>query len=52
MMCPDGRWYGRIMVADGKRKHIYGKTRQKVARRVVEVQHEIDRGWPVPLDLD
>jgi hypothetical protein len=52
MKRPDGRWHGRITVADGKRKHIYGKTRQKVARRVVEVQHEIERDWPVPRDLD
>jgi integrase len=47
MKRPDGRWHGRITVADGKRKHIYGKTRQEVARRMVEVQHEMESGLPV-----
>ena len=43
----DGRWHGRLIVTDGKRKHIYGKTRQEVARRMVEIQHEIDSGLPI-----
>ena len=43
----DGRWHGRLTVVDGKRKHIYGKTRQEVARRMVELQHELDIGLPI-----
>jgi hypothetical protein len=43
----DGRWHGRLTISDGKRKHIYGKTRQEVARRMVELQHEIESGLPV-----
>jgi integrase len=43
----DGRWHGRLTISDGKRKHIYGKTRQEVARRMVEIQHEIDSGLPI-----
>ncbi len=44
----DGRWHGRLTVADGKRKHIYGKTRQEVARRMVELQHALESGLSLP----
>src|SRR4029077_4987882 len=44
----DGRWHGRLTVADGKRKHIYGKTRQEVARRMVELQHALWSGLSLP----
>src|SRR5215469_4657752 len=43
----DGRWHGRLTISDGKRKHIYGKTRQEVARRMVDIQHEIHSGLPI-----
>jgi integrase len=43
----DGRWHGRLTISDGKRKHICGKTRQEVARHMVEIQHEIDSGLPI-----
>src|SRR5262245_44269776 len=43
----DGRWLARITLDSGKRKHIYGKTRQEVSRRMVEVQQEIEEGLPV-----
>jgi integrase len=44
----DGRWHGRLTVADGKRKHIYGKTGQEVARRMVELQHALEMGLSLP----
>jgi integrase len=43
----DGRWHGRLTISDGRRKHIYGKTRQEVARRMIEMQHEIESGLPI-----
>src|SRR5262245_66602233 len=44
----DGRWHSRLTVADGKRKHIYGKTRHEVARRMVELQQSLETGLPLP----
>jgi integrase len=44
----DGRWEARLTFGDGKRKCFYGKTRQEVARRLAEAQHEIEQGMPLP----
>jgi integrase len=43
----DGRWHGRLTVAGGKRKHLYGRTRQEVARRMIEVRHDLESGLPI-----
>jgi integrase len=43
----DGRWMARVTLEHGKRKHIYGKTRQEVSRRMVETQQEIEQGLPI-----
>lgn len=43
----DGRWEARITLEDGKRKCFYGRTRQEVAARLFQAQHDIDKGLPV-----
>jgi integrase len=43
----DGRWEARVTLNEGKRKCLYGKTRQEVARRLTEVLRDRDRGLPV-----
>lgn len=43
----DGRWEARITLEDGKRKCFYGKTRQEVAARLLQAQHDVDKGLPV-----
>jgi integrase len=43
----DGRWEARVTFPDGKRKSIYGKTRQEVARRLAQVIRDRDQGLPV-----
>ena len=40
----DGRWEARISLPDGKRKSFYGKTRQEVTQRLVQVRHDLDKG--------
>jgi integrase len=39
----DGRWVGSLWVS-GKRKYLYGRTRQDVARRLNEVLHSAHEG--------
>ena len=39
----DGRWQARYQ-AGGKRRYIYGKTRQEVAKRLTEALSEVNKG--------
>jgi len=43
----DGRWQAIMSLQGGKRKYFYGKTRQEVARRLREAQHEVGSGLPM-----
>jgi integrase len=47
MKRPDGRWHGRISIGDGTRKHLYGKTRQEVANRMLALRHDLNKGLPL-----
>src|SRR5260221_499916 len=43
----DGRWEARITLEDGKRKCFYGRTRQEVATRLLQAQHDVESGLPL-----
>ena len=43
----DGRWAAAIMLDDGGRKWIYGKTRRGVADRLTKVQRDVAEGRPI-----
>ncbi len=44
---PDGRWWARVSLPNGKRKAFYGKTRQEVSQRLVQAQKAIADGLPL-----
>src|SRR5690242_12020220 len=44
---PDGRWEARISLEGGKRKSLYGKTRQEAARKLAEALRDRDKGLPI-----
>lgn len=46
----DGRWEAMVSLPDGRRKSLYGKTRNEVARKLAEVLRDISKGLPVPLE--
>lgn len=48
----DGRWEARATLPDGRRKSLYGTTRQEVDAKLVAVRHSNQRGLPVPNDRD
>src|SRR5262245_1059712 len=41
---PDGRWEARLVLEDGTRKSLYGKTRQEVARLLAATIRDRDTG--------
>jgi len=43
----DGRWCGVIMLPDGHRKWLYGRTRAQVAQKVAEARRDRDKGLPI-----
>lgn len=43
----DGRWEARITLLDGRRKCFYGRTRQEVATRLNQAQHDQGMGLPI-----
>lgn len=43
----DGRWEARITLLDGRRKSFYGRTRQEVAARLTQAQHDQGTGLPI-----
>ena len=43
----DGRWAAAIVLDDGSRKWIYGKTRRAVARRLTKILRDVAEGRPV-----
>src|SRR5689334_14788674 len=46
----DGKWCTAITLADGKRKVLYGKTRQEVARKLNSALQAREQGLPVAPD--
>jgi len=44
----DDRWQGRVSLGDGRRKAVYGRTREEVAARVAELLVEVNTGATVP----
>lgn len=42
----DGRWTAAYVGTDGKRRYMYGKTRQEAAKKLREALHAKDRGLP------
>lgn len=41
---PDGRWEARILLGSGKRKSLYGKTRQEVSRLLANARRDREEG--------
>ena len=51
----DGRWVGSVTITGGgrsfqRRKYIYGKTRQEVARKLTETLKSVQDNTPLPPD--
>src|SRR5258707_5528672 len=46
----DGRWVAWMITDEGKRKYLYGKTRQEVQRLLATVQRDKDLGLPLVSD--
>jgi len=46
----DGRWAAQVMLPDGARKTLYGRTRQEVQRDLVALRRSLDLGMPVQRD--
>lgn len=44
----DGRWVATLSLPAGRRKSIYGKTRQDVARKLPAAQKAVQDGLPLP----
>lgn len=43
----DGLWEARITLDDGKRKSLYGETRQEAAQKLRDALHDIGKGIPL-----
>jgi integrase len=44
---PDGRWWARITLTDGKRKAFYGKTRREIQQKVTAALPDQQLGLPM-----
>src|SRR4030081_3362650 len=44
---PDGRWWARITLADGRRKAYYGKTRKEVQQKLTAALRDQQQGLPI-----
>jgi integrase len=47
---PKGLWEARVALEGGKRKSLYGKTRQEAAAKLAAYTRDRDRGLPVATD--
>lgn len=45
---PDGRWQGRVTVGGGRRKAVYGRTREEVAHKLAVLLKAVHEGATVP----
>ena len=43
----DGLWAGAVSLPSGKRKPVYGKTRQEVAKKIAVLLNDVHAGLPV-----
>jgi integrase len=43
----DGRWEARLTLEGGKRKSLFGRTRQEAARKLAEALRDRDKGLPI-----
>jgi integrase len=44
---PDGRWWARLTLANGKRKAFYGRTRKEVQQKLTAALRDQQQGLPV-----
>lgn len=44
----DGRWVGRLKLADGSTRYFYGRQRKEVKLRLQEAQRAVEDGKPLP----
>ena len=44
---PDGRWQAKVSLPDGSRRSVYGKTREDVEAKVLDIRQGVQRGLPV-----
>jgi len=44
----DGRWEARISLDNGKRRSLYGRTRQEVKQKLIRALKEYEDGLPLP----
>ncbi len=40
----DGRWVGALSVEGGKRKYLYGQTRQQVQTKLAAARRDVEQG--------
>src|SRR5918912_3512151 len=43
-------WVGRLLLPDGTRRDVYGKTQTTARRKLEEMKQAISAGFPVPSD--
>jgi len=48
----DGRWAASFYLPDGKRKYVYGRTRQEAKQKLEEAQRQAERGELVTPDKE
>lgn len=46
----DGKWCASVSLDGGRRKVLYGKTRQEVARKLTSAMRDVQMGMPLPGD--
>ncbi len=46
----DGRWAAAVSLGGGRRKHVYGKSREEVARKLTWALTAAQEGLPIPSD--
>ena len=46
----DGKWCASVSIDGGRRKVLYGKTRQEVARKLAAALRDVQMGMPLPGD--
>jgi integrase len=48
----DGRWHGSLMLPNGKRRHVYDKTRRGAQQKLSALRREVDAGLHGTLSAD
>src|SRR5438105_305655 len=47
---PDGRWWARLVLSNGKRKAFYGKSRKEVQQKLTAALSDQQKGLPIVND--